>query len=229
MLFEELRDRLLKLSTACVCDANKAQRARDSNISEYRIVDSAIRPVQTGRMLVGRAHTVSCHNDFLTVIKALRDAVPGEVLVIDSRNSDCAVTGGLFPTEASRKGLAGIVVDGPCRDTTTIRSLSLPYYARTVVPIAGTTSQMFETQIPVDCGGVVVHPGDILLGDDDGIVIATLAEFAEILPLAEQIHRKEVQLLRNMAEGRSLLDMLNFEEHCAALDAGIKSTLGFTV
>ncbi|MCH2203010.1 MAG: hypothetical protein MK102_13640 [Fuerstiella sp.] len=228
MLFEELRDRLLKLSTACVCDANKMQRSHDPAIEEYRIIDSAIRPVQSGRMLVGMAHTVSCHNDFLTVIKALRDAVPGEVLVIDSQNSDRAVTGGLFPAEANRKGLAGIVVDGPCRDITTIRSLSLPYYARSVIPIAGMTSQLFETQVPVSCGGVVIHPGDILLGDDDGIVVATLAEFSAVLPLAEQIHRKEALLLRNMAEGRSLLDMLNFEEHCAAVDAGIKSTLEFT-
>lgn len=229
MLFEELRDRLLKLDTACVCDANKTMRANDPTIDEFRIVDPAIRPIQLGLKLVGRAHTISCHNDFLTVIKGLRDAEPGEVLVIDSQNSDRAVSGGLFPTEATRKGLAGIVVDGPCRDTKTIRSLNLPYYARTITPIAGTTSKLFETQIPITCGGVTVNPGDIVFGDDDGLVVATVDELSVAIPIAEEIQRKEGRLLENMAAGKSLLDMLNFEEHCASINAREESKLEFRV
>ncbi len=229
MLFEELRDRLLKLDTACVCDASKAMKAGDPATDEFRIVDPAIRPIRSGLKLVGRAHTITCHNDFLTVIKGLRDAVPGEVLVIDSQNSNRAVSGGLFPTEATRKGLAGIVVDGPCRDTKMIRSLKLPYYARTVTPVAGMTSKLFETQVSISCGGVTVNPGDIVFGDDDGLVVATLGELSQALPIAEEIHRKEAQLLRNMAKGTSLLDMLNFEEHCAALDTSDESKLEFRI
>ena len=229
MLFEELRERLLKLDTACVCDANKAMQADDPVTDEFRIVDSAIRPIQTGLKLVGRAHTITCHNDFLTVIKGLRDAVPGEVLVIDSQDSNRAVSGGLFPTEATRKGLAGIVVDGPCRDTQTIRSVKLPYYARSVTPSAGMTSKLFETQVPVSCGGVTVNPGDIVFGDDDGLVVATLDGLSAALPIAEEIQRKESQLLSNMAEATSLLDMMNFEEHCTSLEAGHQSRLEFQV
>lgn len=61
--------------------------------------------------------TVRCFNDFLTVIKALDDAQPGEVLVIDTMSSTRTVAGELFATEAKRRGLAAIVIDGPCRDT----------------------------------------------------------------------------------------------------------------
>ncbi len=219
MDFEEIKRRLSALDTACICDANKNLRA----------VDPAIRPISTGLKLVGLAHTVTCHEDFLTVIKALRDAEQNEVLVIDSQGSRRALTGELFPTEAMRKQLAGVVIDGPCRDTAKIRTLPIPYYARSIYPVAGTTSKIFETQIPISCGGVIVHPGDILFGDDDGVVVATTAELSKAIPIAEDIQKKEGLLLTKMEEGVSLLDMLNFEEHSAKVGAGKESELKFIV
>jgi 4-hydroxy-4-methyl-2-oxoglutarate aldolase len=219
MTFEEIQRRLSILDTACICDANK----------DLRVIDPAIRPVQTGLKLIGRAHTVTCHEDFLTVIKALRDAEQNEVLVIDSQGSRRALTGELFPTEAIRKQLAGVVIDGACRDSAKIRTLPIPYYARSVYPVAGTTSRIFETQVPIKCGGVIVHPGDILFGDDDGVVVATAAELSEAIPIAEKIQKKEEILLARMEEGFSLLDLLNFEEHFENVRAGKKSKLKFTV
>jgi len=229
MDFAELRSRLLPLDSACVCDANKALRAADPQVEAFRVADPGLRPIRNGLKLVGRAHTISCHNDFLTVIKGLRDAVAGEVLVIDSQGSDRAVCGGMFPTEAIRKGLAGIVIDGPCRDTKTVGTLELPYYARSSTPYAGTTTNLGETQVPVTCGGVVVNPGDVVLGDDDGLVFATVEELAAAVPIAEKIQRTEEIMQSRMAEGTSLLEMLNFESHCAALEAGEPSSLRFTV
>ncbi len=222
MDFAQIKRRLSTLDTACICDADK-------DLQYLRVVDPAIRPIRCGLKLVGRAHTVTCREDFLTVIKALRDAQEGEVIVIDSQNSRRALTGELFPTEALRKGLAGIVIDGPCRDTETIRRLDLPYYARSVNCLAGTTNKLYETQIPIACGGVVVNPGDIVFGDDDGLVVGSEAQFARIIESAEQIQQKEQQLLNAMAQGTSLLDMLNFDEHCANVHEGKPSKLQFLV
>ena len=223
MDFDEIRRRLSRLDTACVCDGYKAFGR------PVRAVDPAIRPVTSGFKLIGRAHTLTCHEDFLTVIVALRDALPGEVLVIDSQGSRKALTGELFPTEARRKGLAGIVNDGPCRDTAAIQQQQLPYYARSVNPVAGTTDRLFETQVPVTCGGVRVHPGEIVFGDDDGLIVASSEEISEVIPVAEEVQRQEARLLAEMRKGRSLIDMLNLEDHCEKTRAGKESKLQFLV
>ena len=220
---EEIITRLARLDTACLCDADKALGLG------LRAMDAGMRPIRTGLKLVGRAHTVRCRDDFLTVIKALADAAPGEVIAIDSQGSTKALTGELFPTEALRKGLAGIVNDGPCRDTAAVRAMDLPYYARSVTCVPGTTNQLGETQIAIRCGGVEVRPGDLLFGDDDGVVAATEEIFAGLIPRAEEIRQQEEQLLKGMAAGRSLLEMLNFDEHCAKIRAGEESALKFRI
>ena len=225
----DLFNRLRQLDTACVCDGNKALRADDPSLDEFRIPDPNIRPIQLGLKLVGRAHTVSVKNDFLGVIRGLRDAQPGEVLVIDGNGGERAIAGELFPTESLRKGLAGMVVDGFCRDTRLVREMGLPYYARNSVPIAGSTDHPGETQIPINCGGVPVNPGDVVFGDDDGLVVGTFEQFEAALPVAEEIQRKEDRLLAEMGQGKSFIDMLNLDEHLTKLEAGEESRLQFLV
>lgn len=215
----EIKERLQRLDTASLADANK----------NLRVVDPTIRPVRSGLKLIGVAHTVRCHEDFLTVIKALQDSTPGEVLVIDTGNSRAAVAGELFSTEAMRKGLAGLVIDGACRDTAKLKTLDFPVYSRSIIPLSGSTSGIFETQVPVTCGSVTVNPGDIVLGDDDGVVIATIEELTELLPSAEDIQSKEEYILTQMERGMGLLEMINFAEHWKNLESGKESELKFKV
>lgn len=219
MNFEELKTRLSKLDTAHIADADKS----------VRVMDPGIRPVRAGLKLMGRARTAQCHEDFLTVIKALADATSNEVLVIDTQNSRTAVAGELFTTEAARRGLAGIVIDGACRDAKALAEIDVPVYSRSVIPVSGTASRLFETQISVECGSVRVEPGDIVFGDDDGIIVASESELDELIPVAEAIQRTEQTVLERMQRGGGLLEMLNFEEHYDNVKAGRHSSLQFLV
>ena len=217
MTFAELVSRLRSVETSCLCDAKKT----------LRVLDVGIRPIVPGLKLIGRAFPVPCCDDFLRVLSAIREAAPGDVLVVDGQGGHKALAGELFATEARRRGLAGLVVDGAVRDVATLRTLGWPVYSRLITPIAGAAGSMSSTPLPVSCGGVTVLPGDIVIGDDDGLVVASEAELAEILPTAEAIQRSEAEALRRMAAGESLLDMLNLDEHMDAIRSGRKSQLRF--
>jgi regulator of RNase E activity RraA len=219
MDFSEIKGRVAKLDTASAADANK----------QLRVMDFGIRPVRRGLKMIGPARTVRCKEDFLTVMKGLSNSVTGEVLVIETCGSRAAVAGELFSVEAARRGLAGIVIDGACRDIAKICTLTIPVYSRSVIPISGTSMKIFETQLPIICGGVTVNPGDIIFGDDDGIVVASMVELLGLLPTAEEIQAKEELILREMEAGRSLFTMLNFEEHWRNVSSGDKSKLQFEI
>jgi regulator of RNase E activity RraA len=165
--------------------------------------------------------------DFLSVIEGLAQAEPGDVLVIDTQGSRRAVVGELFSLEAARKGLAGIVVDGLIRDTATLRTLDLPVYSRGMSPQAGTLKRLFETQVTVACGGVLVQPGDVLFGDDDGLLVAAPEAVLAALPAAEAIAARETEIIRRLRAGEPLASMVNAEEHLAKVRAGEPSALRF--
>jgi regulator of RNase E activity RraA len=110
-----------------------------------------------------------------------------------------------------------------------LRSLGLPVFARGTYPASGTTVSRAPLRRPVRCGGLDVAPGDIVFGDDDGVVIAPAAQVEAALDAAELIAVKERALLESMARGEALHDGTNHADHVAALDAGRESALDFTI
>ena len=122
------------------------------------------------------------------------------------------ITGGMFgellAAEAQRKGLAGLVIDGNCRDTPATRLLDIPIFSRGSNPNAGYAVEIGQTQCAVQMGGVKVLPGEFVLGDDDGVVVASAEELMEWLPKAEVIQAKEAAIFDAVVGGRPLLEAM---------------------
>jgi 4-hydroxy-4-methyl-2-oxoglutarate aldolase len=215
----DLIGRLVAIDVSALSDADKT----------LPVVDAAVRAMIPDVRMAGPAFTVLAEDDHLPVMDALAEAAPGDVLVIATNGGTRAVFGELFATEARRRGLAGIVADGFCRDLRGLRSIGLPVYARGTTPRSGTTVSRAALGQTIACGGVEVSPGDIVFGDDDGLLIAPAERIAAALETAELIGRSEGAILAAQARGEALHDLTNHDEHVAALDRGENSTLAFRV
>jgi regulator of RNase E activity RraA len=214
-----LVERLLGVDVSALSDADKT----------LPVVDPAVRAVVPDVRMAGPAFTVLAQDDHLPVLSALAEAAPGDVLVVATGGGTRAVVGELFATEARRRGLAGIVVDGLCRDVRGLRAIGLPVFARGSSPRSGTTVSRAALGRPVACGGVVVAPGDVVVGDDDGLLVASAARLEAALGAAEGIARAERAILAAQARGEALHDLTNHADHVAALDRGEPSALAFRV
>ncbi len=215
----ELLSRLRAVQVSSLCDADKS----------LPVLASEVRAMLPGLAMVGPAVTVTCHDDHLPMFAALRAAPPGSVLVVATDGHRRAVSGELFATEARRRGLAGIVVDGYVRDMRGLRTIGLPVFARGTCPASGTTQDPGTVGTEVVAGGVQVRPGDLVAADDDGVIAAPVERLAAALDGAEEIERAERALLDAMASGKDLHGLTTVDDHVAALTAGRDSALGFLV
>jgi 4-hydroxy-4-methyl-2-oxoglutarate aldolase len=215
----DLIERLLAIDVSALSDADKS----------LPVVDPAVRAMLPDVRVAGPAFTVVAEDDHLPVMSALGEAQPGDVLVIATDGGSRAVFGELVATEASRRGLAGIVADGFCRDLRGLRAIGLPVFARGTTPRSGTAVSRAALGARIVCGGVEVSPGDVVFGDDDGLLIAAAERIEPALQTAELIARSERAILAGQARGEGLPQLTNLDEHAAALDRGEPSALAFRV
>lgn len=166
-------------------------------------IQSVYRPVK----LVGRAVTVSTPpTDNSLFREALEASQPGDVLVI-GRSGDRrhAAWGGIFSLAAQLHGLAGVVIDGAATDWAEINELQFPVFCTNLSALTtrkqGLGGRMAE---PISCGGVQVNPGDVVLGDDDGVLVVPVASAAEILERAKAKDAQEVLVRSLLRDGMSL-------------------------
>ncbi|HYM68122.1 MAG TPA: RraA family protein [bacterium] len=174
--------------------------------------------------LLGVAMTVKARpGDNLMAMKAIEEAEPGDVLVISSDGeANLSVWGGIMSTMAVRRGIAGVVTDGLVRDVTQTRGVGLPVFATGLTPAGPTKEGPGQINAAVACGNVVVRPGDIVLGDDDGVVVVPREDAAAVLEAVRARQAKEQSWLEHIARN-DLSPLVNTDEDLAARGCRIVS------
>jgi len=161
-------------------------------MGRFNFMDPGIRS-RSGFSLCGLAVTVNARPaDNLMIHKAMQVAKPGDVIVVSTcGNTTSAVFGELMCTTAAAAKLGGIVVDGAIRDVDGITKLGFPAYSRTVCAGGCDKDGPGEINVPISCGGTVVMPGDIIVGDDDGVVVVPRDNAEDVLTLVRELMERE--------------------------------------
>jgi regulator of RNase E activity RraA len=185
-------DRFRGLSAANIADA----------MNRFGFMDPGIQS-RTKLPLCGVAVTVQCRPaDNLMVHKALQVAEPGEIVVVSTcGNITSAVFGELMCTTAAAKGLGGIIVDGAIRDVDGIARLGMPAFSRSVCPGGCDKDGPGEINVPISCGGAVVMPGDIIVGDDEGVAVIPRDRAEEVLELTHALMDREAKRIAEIKSG----------------------------
>ncbi len=173
-------------------------------------MSGAIKPVAQGMAFAGQAITVQTMvGDNSALHYALTVAWPGAVLVVDARgHADTAVWGAVMMASARQRGVAGVVIDGAVRDLAELRQSSIAVFARGAAPGGPHKGWGGSVNAPIQCAGVPVGPGDLVIGDDDGVVVVGLGAMEGLLERCKTRIARERATLERIAAGVSTVEAL---------------------
>jgi|MDTD01.2.fsa_nt_gb 4-hydroxy-4-methyl-2-oxoglutarate aldolase len=192
-----------KLGPALLSDAMKGANT----------LGGGIRPVATGVKMVGQARTVESYYDNTAACVALPLMKAGEVLVIDANEgSDFAVFGDITALEAVKRNLGGMVTNGVVRDSAAIRAMGLPLFCRGTIPRGPGPFARGVIDSPIRVGGVTIKPGDVIVGDDDGVVAIPLEQVDTVIAAAKDKEKREAGWIAAVNAGKSLAEAHGFPE-----------------
>ncbi|QTH63911.1 RraA family protein [Psychrosphaera ytuae] len=161
-----------------------------------QFIDHSIQPLLSPTPRVsGPAFTVQLTpGDHLMMHVAIYQAPPGSIIVVDGVNCDFAVAGGNVCAVAQQRGIKGFVVNGVIRDVEEVREMGFAVFAKGVFPVPGGKNHLLPLNQPIQCGGVKVAPGDIIVADVEGIAVLPSAQAEQIFDKANQKAQKEQQM-----------------------------------
>ena len=195
----------------------------DDNMERTAAVESSIVPIGKGQLL-GTAFTVQvAQGDNLMFHAAMDLAKPGDVIVIDAGGfTERAIFGELMATYCKVRGIRGIVCDGAIRDAEGLAAMEdFPVYAKAVTPNGPYKNGPGQINVPVVIGGKVVHPGDIVVGDSDGVLFIRPENARQLAEATLAVGRKEAEIMRHILEDgtyiRPWVDELLEKIHCEIL------------
>ncbi|CAN7493767.1 4-carboxy-4-hydroxy-2-oxoadipate aldolase/oxaloacetate decarboxylase [Variovorax sp. LjRoot290] len=201
---QQLLDTLRQLGAATVYEAQGAKGA----------LDSGMKPIDPTVRLAGPAFTVDCRPaDNLMLHYAVQKAQPGDVLVVDAKGfMEAGPWGDVLTIQAMKVGIAGLVINGCVRDANLIIELGFPVFCRGL-SIKGTAkNQPGRVNVPVSIGDVMIHPGDIIVGDRDGLAVVPQGEVESTTAASLAREEKEATQREAIAQGRFTSDLLGLTD-----------------
>lgn len=186
MILENIIKEFLSVPTTCISDAM-------DGLNNFH---PAIKPLKEEYKVAGRAFTVKIPvGENLSVLEAISKAKPGDILIVDAKGDQYrAIAGDFVVGMAQTLGIGGLVVDGVIRDIVGVKALNYPVFSRGTTVAASSKAGVGEVNVPISCGGVPVNPGDIIIGDADGVVVIPQAREQEILANSiEKMKKDEIR------------------------------------
>ena len=204
--------RYKKLSVATVHEAQ----------GRVGLLSPEIRPVKEGLKLVGRAVTVfATPGDNLMIHVAMEQCEPGDVMVVAvNSRSDCGYFGDLLATLMQARGITGLVIDSGVRDLADLRQMNMSVFSRCISAQGTVKETLGDVNIPVVCGGQVINPSDLIIGDDDGVVVVRRHELDSVAQKSEAREDREASIRAKYRDGILGLDMNNMRQRL--LDMGLQ-------
>jgi 4-hydroxy-4-methyl-2-oxoglutarate aldolase len=176
------------------------------------VMDQAIKPIERGMKLLGPALTVdSFPADNSTVHFAMTLCKKGDVLVVNGHGMLGVMFGSQMCFQCKVAGVSGIIVDGAIRDSEEIRKMNFPCFTKYISPLGSNKATVGSINIPIQCGGVIVTPGDLILGDDDGVVVVPRKSLSEVLVRAKERTEKEEKTKELLLKGETSVQLNHFE------------------
>ena len=169
-------------------------------------LDARIQPLARSMRMAGPAFTVEVRpGDNLMIHAAIAMAQPGDVIVVDGKgDTTCALMGSIMITACKKLGLAGVVLDGAHRDSEEILAMGFPLYSVGSNPNGPTKNVPGRINWPISCGGTAIAPGDLLIGDGDGVVVIERQLAESLIALADKKVREERARIADIESGRSI-------------------------
>jgi 4-hydroxy-4-methyl-2-oxoglutarate aldolase len=211
---EQLRTKLETLRRLGAATVHEAMGQRG-------YVDRAIAPLDPTTRIAGPAYTVdSKPHDNLMMHYALSKAQPGDIIVVDYKGyTRAAAWGDLMTHSARAHRIGGLVVDGAVRDAAAIVDMGFPVYCRGLCITGPTKNQIGRVGVPINVGGCTVRPGDIVVGDRDGVCIVPFDEVDAVIRAAEAREQREAAIIDRLASGATTVELLGLAD--VLHDAGL--------
>ena len=199
-----IMDQLAALSVALIGDA----------LGRYGCMEHTIKPLCEKFRIAGPAITVQTYRaDNLMIHKALEMAEENDIIVVDGGGiCDTGLWGALMSRMAVKKKIGGIVLDGGARDRLEIIEMGFPVFCKAVSPMGGFKASPGSINTKISCGRVSVSPGDVIIGDADGVVVVPHQIAAQVAEKAQQVLKNEENIIEGMENGESLYNLLKLDK-----------------